>query len=442
MGDLTGKFGLEKKYEKYLRGYDGIRAVEIDARGRIRTGTPLEQISTSDLERKAVQGLNIKLSIDLDIEKVAYNVFGEGEAGSLVAMNTKNGEIIAMVSKPSFDPSLFAGRIERKIWDGFNQDPNLPLMDRAIRGQYPPGSVFKIIVAIAALEEKEIDQNTNINCGGGVQFANRFYRCWKKEGHGVVNVRKGLVQSCDSFFYRVGLKVGVDRIAKYAKMLGLGERSGILLNNEKSGLIPSSEWKKRFYGEKWYDGETLSTSIGQGYNQVTTLQLARMISAIANKGKLFVPKLLLSVSDINNNKIDTENVVDEEPEIITISEKTWKIIHEALAGVMNEPGGTAYWSGRMEKYIGAGKTGTAQVVKMASGERVKSEELDYRYRDHALFVAFAPVSDPEIGVAVITEHGGHGSSAAAPKAKAVIEAYLNKMHPEVVVTTKQTGEKQ
>lgn len=437
LGDLTGKFGIEQKYEKFLRGFDGIKAVEIDARGRIRHA-PLEQISVSDLERKATSGLNLNLSIDLDIEKIAYNAFSEGESGSLVAMNVKNGELIAMVSKPSFDPSLFAGGIEKKLWDQFNQDPHLPLMDRAIKGLYPPGSVFKIIIAIAALEEKEIDLNTTIHCTGGVQFANRFYRCWKKEGHGQCNVRKALIHSCDSFFYRVGLKVGVDKIYKYATMFGLGAKSGILLNNEKSGLIPSSAWKKKVLRDRWYDGETLSTSIGQGYNQVTTLQLTRMMAAIANKGTLFVPKLLISVSDNDNNLYEIDE--DEPAETIKLSEKTWNTIHDALTGVVNEPGGTAYWSARMEKYVGAGKTGTAQVVKMAAGERVKSEELELRFRDHALFVEFAPSSDPEIAVAVIAEHGGHGSSAAAPKAKAVIEAYLDKMHPPVNVNV-ETKEK-
>jgi penicillin-binding protein 2 len=293
-----------------------------------------------------------------------------------------------------------------------------PLEDKALRGQYPPGSVFKMIVAIAALEEGIITTGNRFFCTGSLKYGRRSFSCWKGKGHGSVNVEDAIIQSCDVFFYRMGDQLGVDKIAKYAKLFGFGSPTGIGINNEKSGLIPTSEWKERVYGIKWIGGENLITAIGQGYDLVTPIQMAYYISALVNGGILYQPRVVDKVTT-PEGKLITE-IKSEVVRKINIRPQTLEIIKKAMEGVVNDPNGTAYWSARLPNIKVGGKTGTAQVVRASQYRR------DSSYEDHAWFVGFAPSDDPEIVVVVLVEHGGHGSSAAAPVAKEIIKEYFDR----------------
>lgn len=420
LGDFTGKFGIEKKYEEYLRGIDGIKAVEVDARGRIREEELIGEIYKKDLERKPKPGLGIVLNVDAELQKVSYESFKEGESGAIVAINPANGEILVLVSYPSFNPEIFAKRISKEKWAELNDNPFLPLIDKTVMGQYPPGSTYKMILLIAALEEGLIDKKFHVTCYGKFRFGNRTYRCHKEKGHGKVGLRDSIIKSCDVFYYKLGLKLGVDKIAEWAKKFGFGTNVGLGMNNEKEGLVPTSEWKYKAKKEKWQPGETISIAIGQGFNLATPIQLANYMATIANGGRLYKPYLLKTIIT-EKSDYDLENAV--KPTLIkdlNLKEDTLKIVHEALHGVVNNPAGTAYWFARTKKVPISGKTGTAQVVALE-----KSEELDERrFKDHALFVAYAPSEDPKIALAVVVEHGGHGSSGASPKAKMIIEKYM------------------
>ncbi len=428
LGDYIGIFGGEKKFERHLRGIDGIDPAEVDARGRIRKESVNKKISFAHLARRPIGGNSITMTIDIDLQKVAYDSFKEGESGSIVAVDPRNGELLAMVNYPSFNPEIFAKRVSNKQWRVLNNDPALPLMDRALRGQYPPGSTFKLILAVAGLEEGKIDTDTTVRCNGTFRLGRRVYRCHKKEGHGIVNIHDAIMKSCDVFFFQLGLKLGIDKIADYAKLFGLGEPTGIVMNNEKSGLIPTSKWKLEAKHEPWQAGETLSSAIGQGFDLATPLQLAYMVATIANRGVLYAPRLLKSIEAPSYQLIKTFPAQGAQKRKISISPRTWNIIHNAMRDVANNPNGTAYWFSRSQITTIAGKTGTSQVVGMKPGERRQQSER--RFQDHALYVAFAPFENPEIAVAVVVEHGGHGSSIAAPKARAVIEAYIEKQKKE------------
>ena len=300
------------------------------------------------------------------------------------------------------------------------KDQLRPLNNRAIQGQYPPGSTFKIIMAIAGLEEGVIQPESSIQDPGFYTFGNRSFRDWKKGGHGTVNLHKAIVESCDTYFYQLGPKLGVDRIAKWARAFGLGEKTGVVLDDEKGGTIPDTEWKRKRFRQPWFPGETVSVAIGQGYVTVTPLQLANMMAAVANGGKLYRPYLVNKVESV-----DGATVREYGPELIrTIELKpdTLKRVHEALADVVNGAGGTG-GAARSQIVRVAGKTGTAQVVEMKGGY-VKTEQLAYFNRDHAWFVSYAPVDNPQIAIAVLVEHGGHGGDAAAPMAKKVFEKFI------------------
>lgn len=409
MGDLIGKYGVEQKWERFLKGIDGGRQVEVDASGR---------------ELKVLQrvephpGNNVYLTIDLELQNTCEHLLREKE-GVIVAMNPQNGHILAMVSHPPFDPSLFAGGINHSNWEALIQNPFHPLQNRAIQGQYAPGSVFKIITMAAGLEEGVISPQEVLHCRGSYRFGNRYYRCWRKGGHGKVKLHRALVESCDVFFYQVGQRLGIDTLAKYAKGFGLGKSTGITLRDEKPGLIPSSEWKKKAYGEVWYAGETLSCAIGQGFVLVTPLQLLNVISSIANGGILYRPQIVERIERTNGK------VIKSYPSApigkIPLCQENLQLIQHALYGVVYEPHGTGR-SARIKGVDLAGKTGTAQVISLS--ENVKDEDLPHEYRDHAWFVAYAPVENPFISVAVLVEHGGHGASAAAPLAREVIKKYF------------------
>jgi penicillin-binding protein 2 len=413
MGAMIGKYGVEYRWESDLRGVDGGRQVEVDALGR--EIKPLRSV-------EPFPGNNLCLTIDFDVQKVAEEAF-QHKTGALIAMDPRSGRILAMVSKPSFDPDHFAGTISPEEWKFLVESPHSPLQNKGLQGLYPPGSVFKIITAIAGLETGVITPNTQMACHGVYPYGNRDFRCWREGGHGTLNLHRAIVESCDIYFYQVGLKVGVDAIAHYAHELGLGRLTGIALPHEKLGIVPSTSWKKKRLGVPWYTGETLSLAIGQGYISVTPLQLLMLISAVANRGKFYLPQVVERVEDVYGNTLKGYPPVEIAQ--ADISEKTLRFIQEALLGAVNEPRGTG-WACVLKDAKAAGKTGTAQVIRMP--EDLKKKDFDrvpLKFRDHAWFVAYAPFENPAISVVVLVEHGGYGGTAAAPIAKKVIEKYLS-----------------
>lgn len=411
IGDEIGQFGLEKKFESYLRGRSGGQQVEVDALGRrVRV---LHEVPD-------VPGYNVQLTLDRDLQEAAFQAL-QGKEGAIVVLDVGTGAIRALVSTPVFDPNLFARGISSEEWRALARDRLKPLNNRAVQGQYPPGSTFKIIMAIAGLEENLIQPEHRIFDPGHFVVGNRAFRDWKKEGHGWVDLHKALVESCDVYFYQLGQKIGVDRIAKYARAFGLGETTGVELDDEKSGLVPDSEWKKKRYRQPWYPGETPSLAIGQGYLTATPLQLANMMAAVANGGTLYRPWFVSKVESL-----DGAVVQEYGPEVIRsipLKPSTLEQVHGALWDVVKGTSGTGA-AARSNVVSIAGKTGTAQVVEMR-GAYLKSEDLTYFNRDHAWFVAYAPAENPQIALVTLVEHGGHGGSAAAPVAKKVIEKYFS-----------------
>ncbi len=413
MGSLIGKYGIEYRWEADLKGVDGGRQIEVDALGR--EIKPLRSV-------EPFPGNNLILTIDLDLQRVAEEAF-QDKSGALIAMDPQNGRILAMVSKPSFDPNLFARNISPEEWKSLMENPRHPLQNKGIQGQYPPGSVFKIVTAIAGLESGIITPNTQFTCTGTYPYGNRDFRCWKEGGHGTISLHRAIVESCDIYFYQAGLKIGVDLIAQYANEFGLGRTTGIYLPHEKPGIVPSTSWKKRQSGVPWYSGETLSLAVGQGYINTTPLQLLTLISAIANGGKFYLPQVVERVENIYGN------VLKEYPPVergrVNISENTLRIIQEALMGAVNEPHGTG-WACALKEAKVAGKTGTAQVITMPQNfKKGDMDRMPLKFRDHAWFVAYAPFEDPLISIAVLVEHGGFGAVAAVPIAKKVIGKYLS-----------------
>jgi penicillin-binding protein 2 len=412
MGADVGKYGIEQRWEPDLRGIDGGRQIEVDAVGR-----EIKPLQTVD----PLPGNNVILTIDLELQKVAEEAF-QDKNGALIAMDLRTGRILAMVSRPYFDPSVFARNITSEEWKSLVDNPFNPLQNKTIQGQYPPGSVFKIITAIAGLESGVITPDTQLTCAGSFTYGNRDFRCFKREGHGTLSLHRAIVESCDVYFYQVGLKAGVDRIAQVAHEFGLGQITGIPLPHEKSGTIPSSSWKKKRYGQPWYSGETLSVSVGQGYVNATPLQLSMLLAGVANGGKRFLPQIVERVENVYGKSLKEYPPVEIGK--AAISERTLQVVQEALRGVVNEPQGTG-GAAAIKGIQVAGKTGTAQVVRMEKNfRRGDTQRLAFEFRDHAWFAAYAPFEDPKISVAVLVEHGGYGGAAAAPIAKKVIEKYL------------------
>ncbi len=406
-GSVIGQYGVERVYERTLRGHAGRKLIEVDALGHEK-----RMISVD----KPQVGNDVYLTIDFRLQKLAEDLLGE-EAGAIVALDSQTGDILAMASRPSFDPNALSRGLRADVWNDILQDERHPLTNRAIQGQYPPGSTFKIITATAALDTNEIDPADTLHCGGRFRLGRRTFRDWKKYGHGEVDLRKAIAQSCDVYFYRLGYRMGVDTIAFYARQFGLGERTGIDLPAERAGLIPSSEWKQRTRGEPWYPGETTSVAIGQGYVTVTPLQMAKVIGMIGNNGIPLQPHVLRGVWGRRGEWIDEWSPSQTVP--LTLPAHQLEAIQAALAAVVTE--GTARGSQSSVVPL-AGKTGTAQVVSLRSESE---EETPRRFRDHAWFVAYAPFEHPRIAVAVLVEHMGHGGSAAAPLAKELIEAYVS-----------------
>ncbi|MBI2998553.1 MAG: penicillin-binding protein 2 [Deltaproteobacteria bacterium] len=409
--DDIGRFGLEKSWESFLRGRGGGQQMEVNALGqKVRILGEVEE----------VPGNNVYLTLDRDLQGSAYEAL-QGKQGAIVALDARSGATLALASSPPFDPNVFARGIGADEWHALVKDKMQPLNNRAVQGQYPPASTFKIVLAIAALEEGLIQPETRIFDPGYYVVGNRTFRDWKKGGHGWVDLHKAIVESCDVYFYQLGQRLGIDRIAKYARLLGLGDKTGIALDDEKSGLIPDSEWKRKRFGQPWFPGETPSAAIGQGYVSVTPLQMANLLAAVANGGTLYRPWFVRKVETLDGRLI--REYGPEKIRSVALKEGTLKHIRNALRDVVNSGSGTG--GKAMSNLIEiAGKTGTAQVAEMRGGF-VNSERLPYEIRDHAWFVGYAPAENPEIAVAVLVEHGGRGGSAAAPLAKMVIEKYFS-----------------
>lgn len=398
-GDFIGRYGLERSYETYLRGVDGEKRVEVDSRGR----------EMRILEQKnPIPGNSIYLNVDLDIQGAVDKAF-ENKRGGCIAVDPKTGGVIALVSSPTFDPNKFVSGITKEEWQIIALDKRHPLQNRVIQGRYPPGSTFKIVPAIKGLELGIIDERTSFSCRGGFSYGGRVFRCWKKGGHGNINVHRAIVESCDVFFYNLGLRLGVDRIHEMSDLIGLGRVTGIDLPGEKEGLIPSTQWKKKVYGKPWFEGETVSVSIGQGAVWLTPIQLVQLASFVANEGINYKPMIVNRIVSQEGKVIKTfEPVMNTDARL---KKETIRIVKDGMKGVVNEGGGTAYGS-RLEHVSMSGKTGTAQSV----GEKGKN------LGDHAWFIAYAPSDNPAIAISVLVEHGGHGSSVAAPVAKTITEA--------------------
>jgi penicillin-binding protein 2 len=412
VGDYIGKMGLEKEFNDILKGIDGGLQVEVDSLGR-----RLRVLNNQE----PLPGYNLVLTIDRDLQKVAEEALGE-QQGAVVVMDPRTGEILASVSHPAFNPNLFSVGISSEDWRSLVSDDRHPMQNRIMQSQYPPGSIFKLVTAVAGLQEGTITEDTTFYCPGGLQFGNRFFRCWKKEGHGTVNLHRAIVESCDTYFYHLGEKVGIDAIARYARQLGLGAQTGIGLPSEGSGLIPDSAWKRKTRKQPWFPGETLSAAIGQGYVLLTPIQVAVMLSALANDGDIYRPLLVKSVL-----APDGKSMEEFEPKKMRhadIRPEVLDSVRRAMWGVVNEPRGTGYMA-RIANLDVCGKTGTAQVIEMKQGVSAPTQtSLPERQRDHAWFGGFAPLGAPRLTVVVLAEHGGHGASAAAPVAAKVMKAFF------------------
>ncbi len=421
-GDLIGKFGAEKVYENSLRGKRGGRQVEVNANGLV-----VRVLKTVD----AVPGHNVFLTIDQQLQHRTEELL-DGIVGAAVALEPGTGQILALASSPSFDQNVFVGGITHEQWDLLISNPFRPMSNRAIQGEYPPGSTYKIITALAGLQEGVIDDRTSFNCPGHYRFGNRVYRCWKKGGHGKVNIIKAVEESCDVFFYQVGLALGVDRLAWYAKAFGLGTPTGINLDQEARGLIPTAAWKKKRTGIPWQEGETLSIAIGQGFNLATPLQMAVLAAALANGGHRYQPMILDRIK-----MVDGQILQKNEPKLIgklPVSPSNLDLVKLGLWKVVNGENGTARGSRLVDIDI-SGKTGTSQVISRKEDEMLPEEDMPAHLRAHAWFVAYAPSESPSIAVAVVVEHGEHGSGAAAPIAKEMIKTYLRKPLARAQVAT-------
>jgi penicillin-binding protein 2 len=413
-GDIVGKKGLEKIREEDLRGEKGHSYSEVDARG-------FEQQLLKTVE--PLPGREIRLTLDVDLQQMAEGYMSAGEkSGAVVAMEVKTGRILAVVSSPTIHINDFVGGISIAKWQALLDNPKHPLIDKVVQAAYPPGSTYKMVTALAGLAKGVIDEDTVFYCPGHYSFGNRRYRCWKHSGHGPVNLIKAIGESCDVYFYQVGQKVGVDDLAEYAEKLGLGKKTGVEMEYEKSGLTPTKEWKEKYRNAKWQDGETLSVAIGQGFNLVTPLQMCVMTATLANGGKLYRPQLVEQVIDPEGRI--TENFSPELMSEITGFDQYFDLIKRGMEEVVHGKHGTARAVAIEGLRIG-GKTGTAQVVRVAQYRGLKDEEIPYKYRDHGWFTCYAPAEDPEIAVTVLIEHGLHGSSAAGPIARAVLNQYFS-----------------
>ena len=409
LGDWIGQKGIESSYERLLAGENGERRVIVDSHAR-------EIAEESRIESHA--GQNLFLTVDRDLQQLAEELFAD-KVGSAVALDPKTGEILALVSAPSFDPNWFTRRVTSQEWTSLLSDPNHPLQNRAIQNTYSPGSVFKVFLAYGALARGWVDPDWQVFCPGHASFYGRTFGCHRRGGHGLVNLRNAIKVSCDVYFYNLGRKLGIDRIAEIARDFGFGERTGIDLAHEKPGLVPSEQWAREKRGARWYPSETISVSIGQGPLLMTSVQIGRAVSALVNGGKLPTPHLFFASQDPRSGV--RLRYTSQARQALEIPASKLAIVKNGMWAVMNEPGGTAFGS-RVPGIEAGGKTGTTQVAGRDAVARAGVDRK--RLEDHAWFTAFAPIDDPKIVVVVFVEHGGHGASAAAPIARRLLAKYF------------------
>jgi len=407
--DLIGKTGVEKGWEDSLRGKDGYKQTVTDALGR----EVVSDLFSEDLQnQKSMPGNDVFLTIDIELQKAAEEILGE-ETGAIVAVDVNSGQVLALASKPSFNPSDFIKGIDSETWTKLINDESSPLLNRATQGLYAPGSVFKMVPSVAALNEGVINEKDYIYCPGYYKSGNTTFRCWKRGGHGSVNLRSAIVHSCDVYFYKIAEMMGISNLSKYMKAFGYGSKTELGIE-EREGIAPSREWKLKKYNKPWYKGETIVSSIGQGYVSVTPLQVSMMTAAVANQGKLLKPAIVKEIVSYTGK--ETFEHTSELAGYIPIKKEMLELVREAMVGVVNDPGGTGRGA-RMNDYTIAGKTGTAQVVSL------DSQSDKRKHRDHAWFTSYAPAESPEIAVTVLIEHGGKGGAVAAPIAKKILEIY-------------------
>lgn len=417
-----GKVGLEQSYEKLLHGRTGFEQMEMDASGRaVRVLSRISPVSGSDL----------KLYLDAGLQEVAEHAFGDFRGG-LVALDPKTGGVLALVSHPGFDPNLFVDGIDPEAWKELNESPTHPMVNRVLRGLYPPGSTIKPFMALAGLELGARTPSASISDPGyySLPGSSHRYRDWKKDGHGTVDMHKAIVQSCDTYFYRLAMDMGIDRTHDFLAKFGFGSLSGIDLQGESSGLLPSQEWKTRRWNKPWYMGETVIAGIGQGYHQTTPLQLATATATLANGGRRIEPRLVQAIRDPVTHQWNPQPVILHDQ--IALQPGHLELVRQAMVDVL-KPGGTASAAAAGASYLIAGKTGTAQVVGIKQGAKYDARHILQQYRDHALFIAFAPADAPTIALAVLVENGGHGGTTAAPIARAVFDYYLLGKRPKTMV---------
>jgi penicillin-binding protein 2 len=393
LGDVVGKTGIERLHDSGLRGTKGAYLVKVDSFGR--------RLSVEHREREPVDGVDLQLTLDLDLQIALVEALGERQ-GAGVFLDPRDGAILALASSPSFDPNLFSGRLTREAWRGLTEDGRHPLQNRALQGRYPPGSTFKVVAAAAGLAEGVITRETRAWCPGHARFYGRTHRCWKRGGHGWVDLHAAIRGSCNIYFYNLGKTLGVDTLARWAKRFGLGAQTGVDLGGDAAGTIPSKAWKRETIGEIWYPGETISIAIGQGYLEVTPLQMARLAAAVANGGVLVRPHLTAPPPDQGG-----------EPESVGLAPAHLARLRAGLEAVVNETGGTGGRC-RLPDVRVAGKTGTVQVVSDPGPDGEGPE-------DHSWFIGYAPAEAPTVAFAVIVEHGGHGSERAAPVVRKVLD---------------------
>ncbi len=432
-GIAVGKTGLEKRLDKEIIGKVGFQRYEVNAFGK-----RIKQIQVD----QGQAGKSFKTTLDLDIQKFTSELLKD-KAASVCVMNIYNGDIISLVSSPIFDPNAFVHGVEKKYWESLIKNKKKPLINKALSGLYPPGSTIKTLVALSALENNIIKPLNTVKCTGKIEMFGEKFHCWKKKGHGVMNMRSAIKRSCDVYFYEVARRLGVDRLSETAKNFGLGKKVLTDFSEERSGVVPSTGWKKKYIGQNWYLGETLHSGIGQGYFQSTPIQLCLMTAQIANGGFEIKPRIIFNKEKNNLKeylKFKNENPDQPLPQDLLVSnfdlrplfknQENIKIVKDAMYSSTNEPGGTSYRS-RLDdtRFTFAGKTGSSQIKKFTEAQReaeVKQESLNYKDRDHALFIAYAPVSDPKYAISVVVEHGGSGSKSAAPIAKKVIKKVLER----------------
>jgi len=410
MGDYLGRYGIEAAWEDYLRGERGSRRIEVDAFGR--------ELGKVNL-KPSTPGANLHLTLDSNLQREVEECL-QDKVGAIVALNPQNGKILALASSPAFSHEAFERGLSPEEWQNLINHKDHPLVNRAIRGQYPPGSTFKIVMAVAGLEENVITPKTYIHCSGSLSSGNHVFHCWRKSGHGSVDLHRALVASCDVYFYEVGRRLGIERIAKWSRRFGLGAPTGLKLGKESSGLVASAAWKLARFRDHWREGDTLSVAIGQGYNLMTPLQVAQVAAAVANGGTVYEPQIVEKVESpageiLHSFKPVVKSRLRAHPDNLALVQK-------ALTAVVSSGTGRRAYLPHMKV---AGKTGTSQVVSL---EKEKSGKKIRKFQNHAWFVAYAPADNPQLAVSVIVEHGGQGGEVAAPLARQVLAAYFQERH--------------